>query len=95
MLKLSKSKIIAYLAAGVFGMLGYFIYYPLITHIYNKIDTNQIVSASMTSKIYFDMIMSVYPIIVIPYVAMGLAGLWVCRKMIRSIKSETISSQLS
>lgn len=91
-LTLSKNKMRTYLAAGIFGMLGYFIYYPLITHIYNKIDTNQIVSASLTSKIYFEMVLSVYPIIVIPCIVMGLVGAWICHKMIGSIKRQEISS---
>ncbi len=94
-LMLSKSKMRTYLAAGVFGMLGYFVYYPLITHIYNKIDTNQIVSASITSKIYFDMILSVFPLIVAPCIVMGLVGAWACHKMIPSIMRQGISSQLS
>ncbi len=94
-LVLSKSKMRTYLAAGIFGMLGYFIYYPLIAHIYNKIDTNQIVSASMTSKIYFEMVLSVYPLIVVPCIVMGLVGAWVCHGMIHSIKRQEISSQLS
>ncbi|MBI5146002.1 MAG: hypothetical protein HZA84_02145 [Thaumarchaeota archaeon] len=95
MLKLSKNKMCSYFASGIFGMLGYFIYYPLITHIYNKIDTNQIVSASMTSKIYFEMVLSVYPLIVIPCIVMGLVGGWVCHRITRSIKRQETSSQLS
>lgn len=94
-LKLSASKMRSYFAAGIFGMLGYFVYYPLITHVYNKIDINQIVSASMTSKIYFDMVLSVFPLIVIPCIVMGLAGAWTCHRIIHSIKRTEISSQLS
>lgn len=94
-LTISKNKMRTYFAAGVFGMLGYFIYYPLITHIYNKIDTNQIVSASMTSKIYFEMVLSVYPLIVVPCIVMGLVGAWICSRIIHSVKRPEISSQLS
>lgn len=94
-LTLSKNKLRTYFAAGVFGMLGYFIYYPLITHIYNKIDANQIVSASLTSKIYFEMVLSVYPLIAVPCIVMGLVGMWACHKIIRSVKHPQISSQLS
>ncbi|QLH08792.1 hypothetical protein [Candidatus Nitrosotenuis sp. DW1] len=94
-LMISKNKMRTYLAAGIFGMLGYFVYYPLITHVYNKIDTNQIVSASVTSKIYFDMVLSVYPLIVVPCIVMGLVGALVCHRMINSIMRHEISSQLS
>jgi hypothetical protein len=94
-LTISKNKMRTYLAAGIFGMLGYFMYYPLITHIYNKIDTNQIVSASMTPKIYFEMVLSVYPLIAVPCIVMGLVGAWACHRMIHSIKRQEISSQLS
>ena len=93
-LKLSANKMRAYFAAGIFGMLGYFVYYPLITHVYNKIDTNQIVSASMTSKIYFEMILSVFPLVVIPCFIMGIIGSLACHRAIRSIKRQ-VSSPLS
>lgn len=94
-LLMSKNKMRVYFAAGIFGMLGYFIYYPLITHVYNKIDTNQIVSASITSKIYFEMVLSVYPFLVIPCIVMGLVGTWVCHRIIHSIKPDGVSLQLS
>lgn len=92
-LKLSANKMRTYFTAGIFGMLGYFVYYPLITHVYNKIDTNQIVSASMTAKIYFDMILSVFPLVVIPFAVMGVVGAIVCHRAIRPIVRQ-VSSQL-
>lgn len=94
-LKISANQKYLYFTAGIFGMLGYFVYYPLITHIYNKIDTNQIVSASMTSKIYFEMVLSVFPVIVIPCIVMGMLGTWFCYRVSRSIVPARISSQLS
>lgn len=93
-LKLSANKLRLYFISGIFGMLGYFIYYPLITHVYNKIDTNQIVSASMTSKIYFEMIPSVFPLIVIPCIVMGLIGSLVCLRIASSIKSGSTHNYL-
>lgn len=93
-LKLSANKLRLYFISGIFGMLGYFIYYPLITHIYNKIDTNQIVSASMTSKIYFEMIPSVFPLIVIPCIIMGLIGSLVYLRIASSIKSGSAHNYL-
>lgn len=86
-LSMSANKMKSYFAAGVFGMLGYFVYYPLITHVYNKIDTNQIVSASITAKIYFGMIPSVFPTIVIPCALMGIMGLLVCRRAMRKVSA--------
>jgi len=91
---LSANKMRTYFAAGIFGMLGYFVYYPLITHVYNKIDTNQIVSASMTSKIYFEMIPSVFPLVVIPCIVMGMVGLLASNRAVRFI-GRPVSSQLS
>lgn len=93
MLKISANKMRVYFTAGVFGMLGYFVYYPLITHVYNKIDTNQIVSASMTAKIYFDMIPSVFPLVVIPCMVMGVIGTIVCHRAIVYVL-RPVSSQL-
>ena len=93
-LKISANKMRTYLTAGIFGIIGYFVYYPLITHVYNKIDTNQIVSASVTARIYFDMIPSVFPLVVIPCAVMGVIGYTVCRRTIRSIV-RPVSSQLS
>lgn len=94
MLTLSSNRTCKYFVAGVFGTLSYFVYYPLITHVYNKIDTNQIVSASITAKVYFEMIPSVFPLIVIPCVVMGLAGMAVCDRIARSILRGDSSSQL-
>ncbi|TBR08873.1 MAG: hypothetical protein EPO62_05785 [Candidatus Nitrosotenuis sp.] len=94
MLNLSANKMRTYFTGGIFGMLGYFVYYPLITHVYNKIETNQIVSASMTAKIYFEMILSVFPLIVIPCAVMGVIGAMVCHRVIRSVM-RPVSSQLS
>jgi hypothetical protein len=84
-LKISANQKYLYFAAGIFGMLEYFIYYPLITHVYNEIVANQVVSASVTSKIYFDMILSVFPVIAIPGIMMGMLGMWFCSKISQSM----------
>lgn len=93
-LKLSSNRLRAYFAAGVFGILSYFVYYPLITHVYNKIDTNQIVSASITAKIYFEMIPSVFPLIAIPCAVMGVVGLVACKRIAGSFSKTSTNSQL-
>jgi len=87
-LNLSANKMRSYFAGGVLGMLGYFVYYPLIAHVYNKIDTNQIVSASMTAKIYFDMIPSVFPLVAVPGAVMGVIGVIFCHRMMRRVSSQ-------
>jgi hypothetical protein len=64
-----------YAAGAILGVTFFMIYYPLITHTYNEfIDSNRIVWASVTAPIYFEMIQTVYPLLVVPSAAVGTAG---------------------
>jgi hypothetical protein len=64
------------LLAGAFlGSIFFMMQYPLITHIYNEVATKQaFVWPSQTSLIYFKIIDSIYPLLLVPGVAMGIIG---------------------
>jgi hypothetical protein len=63
------------LAGAILGSTFFMMQYPLITHIYNEVITKQtFVWPSLTSSIYFGMIGNIYPLIVVPGVAMGIIG---------------------
>ena len=58
------------------------LYYPLITHIYNEVFSNQTVWPSLTAPIYFDMISQIYPLLVVPAVVVGILGTIASSKLI-------------
>jgi hypothetical protein len=64
-----------FLGGAILGSTFFMIQYPLITHIYNEVVTKQaFVWPSLTSSIYFGMIGNIYPLLVVPGVAMGITG---------------------
>jgi hypothetical protein len=49
--------------------------YPLITHVYNEVDTTPgFVWPSMTSPTYFGMMEEIYPLVAVPGATMGIIG---------------------
>ncbi|HKX80993.1 MAG TPA: hypothetical protein VJL54_01935 [Nitrososphaera sp.] len=71
-----------YAAGAILGVTFFMLYYPLITHTYNEfIDSNRIVWASVTAPIYFEMIQTVYPLLVVPSAAVGTAGAIVASRL--------------
>ena len=69
----SKRKL-QYLAGAILGTCFYFFYFPMITHTYNEIFSHQIVWPSMTSLIYFEMLESVFPLVVATAAIAGILG---------------------
>lgn len=69
-------------AGAVAGIAFFMLYYPLITHTYNKVDAEKTVWASLTAVIYFEMIESVYPLVVVPAAAMGMLGAIASERMV-------------
>jgi hypothetical protein len=61
-------------AGAIMGSIFLMIQYPLITHVYNEVYTRQPVWPSLTSSIYFGMIINIYPLIIGPAIAMGIVG---------------------
>ncbi|MBM3895268.1 MAG: hypothetical protein FJ359_02375 [Thaumarchaeota archaeon] len=73
MLSNSKRKL-QYIAGAIPGICFYFFYFPLITHTYNEVFSHQIVWPSMTALIYFEMLESVFPLVVVPAALAGILG---------------------
>ena len=72
--------------AGIItSVIFYFLYFPLITHVYNEVIYNRIVSASITSNIYFEMMPVVFPIIIGPSIIMGIVGVVFAKKIFAKI----------
>ena len=76
-----------FMTGAILGSIFFMIQYPLITHIYNEVITKEaFVWPSLTSSIYFGMIGSVYPLIVVPAIAMGILGAAVGYKLTYQIR---------
>jgi len=69
----SKRKL-QYISGVIPGICFYFFYFPLITHTYNEVFSHQIVWSSMTALIYFEMLKSVFPLVVVPAALAGILG---------------------
>ncbi|MEM3064043.1 MAG: hypothetical protein QW177_01565 [Candidatus Nitrosotenuis sp.] len=69
----SKTKKIR-LAGGIFGSVSFFMYYPLITYTYNEVLWHRIIWPSLTSQIYFEMVPTMAPILVMVGAASGVLG---------------------
>lgn len=69
-----KNKKSIIVAGAILGSIMYFVYYPLITHIYNEVVFDRIVSGSVTFFVYFEQLPIVFPIIIVPCLIMGILG---------------------
>lgn len=70
-----------YLAGSLLGASFFMIYYPLITHTYYQAP----VMPSLVYPVYFEMIGSVYPLIVGPGIGMGILGAIIGSKVMRML----------
>ena len=82
--KLPLKRIFIYTAGGILGSSFLILYYPMITHIYNEVFSNQPVWPSLTAPIYFDMISQIYPLLVVPAIGLGILGTIASSKLINS-----------
>lgn len=82
--KLPLKRMFIYSAGGILGSSFFILYYPMITHIYNEVSSNQPVWPSLTAPIYFDMISQIYPLLVVPAIGVGILGTIVSSKLINS-----------
>jgi hypothetical protein len=80
--KLPLKRMFIYTAGGILGSSFFMLYYPMITHIYNEVLSNQPVWPSLTAPIYFDMITQIYPLVVLPAVGVGILGTIVSNRLI-------------
>jgi hypothetical protein len=82
--KLPLKRMFIYTAGGILGSSFLILYYPMITHIYNEVFSNQPVWPSLTAPIYFDMISQIYPLLVVPAIGLGILGTIASNKLINS-----------
>src|ERR671913_573696 len=80
--KLPLKRMFIYISGGILGSSFFMLYYPMITHIYNEVSSNQPVWPSLTAPIYFDMISQIYPLLVVPAVGVGILGAIVSSRLI-------------
>jgi hypothetical protein len=80
--KLPLKRVFIYASGGILGSSFFMIYYPMITHIYNEVFSNQPVWPSLTAPTYFDMIVQVYPLLTVPAVGAGILGTIVSSRII-------------
>ena len=80
--KLPLKRMFIYISGGILGSSFFMLYYPMITHIYNEVFSNQPVWPSLTAPIYFDMISQIYPLLVVPAVGVGILGTIVSSRLI-------------
>lgn len=72
----SRSPYSIYIIGGaILGSIFFMMQYPLITHVYNEVDTTRgFVWPSLTSSTYFGMIGDIYPLVAVPGATMGIIG---------------------
>src|SRR5918995_2442094 len=79
--KLPLKRMFIYISGGILGSSFFMLYYPMITHIYNEVLSNQPVWPSLTAPIYFEMITQIYPLVVLPAVGGGILGTIVSNRL--------------
>ena len=80
--KLPLKRVYIYTSGGILGSSFFMLYYPMITHIYNEVVTNQPLWPSLTAPIYFDMILQIYPLLAVPAIGVGILGAIVSSRLI-------------
>ena len=74
-----------YAAGAIVASTFYFLYFPLVTHAYNEVIFHRVVSGSMTSNVYFEMMPVVFPIIIGPAIVLGVIGAIFAHKVFEKI----------
>ncbi len=82
---LGRSKKLSYAAGGLLGSVFYMIYFPLIVYTYNEVLLGKLVSPSLISSVYFDLIVAVVSYTILPAILMGFLGTWFYLKTIKRI----------
>jgi hypothetical protein len=87
LLSFSRSKISQYAAGAIVGLTFFMLYYPLITYTYNKVLMNITVWPSLIAPTYFEMIGTVFPLVVAPAIIMGILGAMASNKIVAKNKA--------
>ncbi|MGE5862534.1 MAG: hypothetical protein ACM31H_02070 [Nitrososphaerales archaeon] len=81
--KLPLKRVFVYTSGGIIGSSFFMLYYPMITHIYNEVLSNQPIWPSLTAPIYFDMIIQIYPLLAVPAIGVGILGTFFSSRLIK------------
>ncbi len=84
-LAISQRRIAIYAAGAIVASTFFFVYFPLVTHAYNEVIFDRVVSGSMTSNVYFEMMPVVFPIVIAPAIILGIFGAKFAHKVIQKI----------
>ena len=87
-LAISQRSTAIYAAGAIVASTFFFVYFPLVTHAYNEVIFDRVVSGSMTSNVYFEMMPVVFPIVIAPSIILGIFGAKFAHKVIQKIHSE-------
>jgi hypothetical protein len=87
-LAMSKKRVSAFAAGAILGSTFYFLYFPFITHVYNEVIYDRIVSGSVTSHVYFEMMPLVFPIVIGPAIILGIIGTKFAEKIFWKIQKK-------
>jgi len=77
----SNYKHASYIGAGILGSIFYMFYYPYIMYTYNELLLGRLVSPSSIYSIYFELILTVFFITIIPAVISALAGCYFSKQI--------------
>ena len=87
LLSFSKSRISTYAAAAVVGLTFFMLYYPLITYTYSRVQTDITVWPSLIAVTYFHMIGRIFPLVIVPAIAMGVVGSVISNRLLTKNRS--------
>lgn len=76
-----------YIGAGILGSTFYMFYYPYIMYTYNEVLLGKLVSPSLIYSIYFELIIEVFLITLIPAVLAAFAGCYFSKRVCEKIES--------
>ena len=93
-LAMSQKRASIYAAGTILGSTFYFLYFPLITHVYNEIIYDRVVSGSVTSNVYFEMLPVVFPIIIGPAIILGIIGTRFAENVLWKIHKKNVGVNL-
>ena len=74
LLSFSRSRISAYAAGAIVGIAFFTLYYPLITYAYYEMLDQKTVWPSLIAPTYFEMLVTIMPLVIAPAAAMGIIG---------------------
>jgi len=85
LLSISQKRWISCSVGAILGSTFFFFYFPLITHVYNEVIFDRIVSASVTANVYFEMTSITFSIVIVPAILMGIFGFFMSKKILDRI----------